>query len=86
MGFCFPFIKDACYEKYLISPLSCSLYSMLCYNIEIYNAIGQKVMAQKRSLTQNKIILQTSSLTNGIYILRITDGSSKLTKKIVINH
>ncbi|MFD0962407.1 T9SS type A sorting domain-containing protein [Pseudofulvibacter geojedonensis] len=85
-------ITDNSIIEYTIHPVPANdkliieLENINKYNIEIYNALGQKVIAQKNNTSQNKAVLQTSSLSNGIYILRITDGNSKLTKKIVINH
>lgn len=85
-------VSDNTINEYKIHPVPANdkliieLENVADYNIEIYNAIGQRVITQKNSVSQNEIILQTSSLTNGIYILRITDGKSKLTKKIVVNH
>jgi len=85
-------INDNTIDEYKIYPIPTNekliieLENINDYNIEIYNTIGQKVITQINNNSQNKVELQTSSLTNGIYILRITDGNSKLTKKIIVNH
>lgn len=51
-------------------------------SVEVFNVIGKKVMFQS-NLIENKI--NVSNLTNGIYILRISTGSSIITKKFVKN-
>lgn len=50
--------------------------------IEVYNVIGKKVISISK-LINNKVDL--SSLSKGMYILKLTDGNSVATKKIVKN-
>lgn len=85
-------ITDNTITEYKIHPVPANdkliieLENISNYSIEMYNTIGQRVIAQKNNISQDKLELNINNLTNGIYILRITDGSSKLTKKIVVNH
>lgn len=48
-------------------------------NVEFYNMLGQRVLTSKASKNIN-----VSSLNAGIYLVKINQGSSSLTKKIVI--
>lgn len=48
-------------------------------NVEFYNMLGQQVMASK-----NSKVINVSSLNSGIYLVKINQGSSSLTKKVII--
>lgn len=49
-------------------------------NIEVYNAIGQRVMSQ--SVNGNGIQLRTESLNNGVYFLRIYGNDGAMLNRI----
>jgi hypothetical protein len=52
--------------------------------LEIYNALGQKVL--KQSLTEEKVVVDLGDNANGIYIVKITlDQHRTITKKIVVS-
>ncbi|CAL2079104.1 T9SS type A sorting domain-containing protein [Tenacibaculum sp. 190524A02b] len=56
-------------------------------NISVYNLLGKEVLTQNDVSIQNtKVILNTSKLISGTYILHITSKSTqrKMTKKIII--
>ena len=46
----------------------------------LYNSVGQVVKVD------SKDILDVSSIENGVYILEIRTGNSKISKKVVVNH
>lgn len=55
------------------------------YTITIADILGRIVSKEK--ITQNPIELNNSTLPNGIYLLKINDGSSTLlNKKIIVQH
>ncbi|SHJ14714.1 Por secretion system C-terminal sorting domain-containing protein [Flavobacterium terrae] len=51
-------------------------------NVEIFSAIGQKVF-EKQNINDTNI--STNNLQKGIYLLKITNDSKSIVKKIVIN-
>ena len=52
------------------------------FSVEIFNLIGQKILG-KQSMNSNS--LSVSKLPKGIYLIKITDGTQSIIKKIVIN-
>ena len=49
--------------------------------LEVYNLIGEKIASQ--IITKNISTINLSNLVGGIYFLRVTDGSTFLTQKII---
>ncbi len=58
--------------------------------VQIHNAVGAVVLSTTTENFTNGFKLNTSELTNGIYIINVlvksTEGEIKSTKKLVINH
>lgn len=52
------------------------------YNVDLYNSAGQLI---KQTTFSNRIIIPSSDLNTGIYILTLTDGDKRLTQKIHVN-
>ena len=56
---------------------------------QVYNSLGSPVYAsnkQKYSAGKNKLALDASSLSNGVYFVTITDNNAaKITKRLVVN-
>ena len=52
------------------------------FSVEIFNLIGQKIL-EKQSMNSNS--LSVSKLSKGIYLIKITDATQSIIKKIVIN-
>ncbi|WMX13755.1 T9SS type A sorting domain-containing protein [Aureispira sp. CCB-E] len=52
--------------------------------IEVYNALGQKVKAISINENTNTIDLNVSSLLDGIYNIRLQSGAYKITKSFVL--
>jgi len=50
-------------------------------SLEIYNQVGQKVIST--IVTQSQFQLNTSSLSKGIYYIKVNDGQSKLMTKLL---
>lgn len=48
---------------------------------EIFNVLGQSVMIQK--ITEPVSILNLKDFANGVYYLKVTDGKSSLTQKVI---
>lgn len=55
------------------------------YQIEIYNTIGKVEFSYKNQLN-NKIEINTTSLANGIYIVKISNNENIGFKKLIIQH
>lgn len=53
--------------------------------VVVYNAIGQ-VVIEAKELTDNSAEINVSSLTKGVYILRVTNGKEVSNTKIVVEH
>ncbi|HWY13122.1 MAG TPA: T9SS type A sorting domain-containing protein, partial [Bacteroidia bacterium] len=53
--------------------------------VTVYNTLGQ-VVIEAKELTDNSAEINVSSLTKGIYILRITNGKEVSNTKIVVEH
>jgi endonuclease I/chitodextrinase len=52
------------------------------FSIEIYNILGQKVFERKNADGSN---LSVTNLNKGVYLVKITDDSKSLIKKLIIN-
>lgn len=56
--------------------------------VQVYNSLGALVInnqEQKLSQGKNKIAIDCANLTSGLYFVSVTAGSSKVTKRLVIN-
>ncbi len=53
--------------------------------VVVYNTIGQ-IVIEAKELTDNSAEINVSSLTKGIYILKITNGNEVSNTKIVVEH
>ena len=56
--------------------------------VQVYNTLGALVInnqEQKLSQGKNKIAIDCANLTSGLYFVSVTAGSSKVTKRLVIN-
>lgn len=51
--------------------------------IEIYNVLGKKLFKVNEKLKSGKTNLNLSSLENGVYFIRLTNGNLSTTKKLV---
>tara|TARA_B100000809_G_scaffold190884_1_gene189533 strand:- start:3 stop:1754 length:1752 start_codon:yes stop_codon:yes gene_type:complete len=49
--------------------------------LEVYNVIGEQIQTQ--TITQNSTIVNLSNQPNGFYFVTITDGTNRISKKIV---
>ena len=53
--------------------------------IAAYNLIGQKIKLES-TRSSDKLIINTESLSNGIYIIQLKNNNSTETKKIIVRH
>jgi len=53
-------------------------------DITIYDFYGKIVRSVPKKLNQNEIIVDISSLKNGVYIVQVPTGNTLLTKKMVV--
>ena len=51
-------------------------------NVSIYNVLGRKVFSQNITGTSKQ--LNIASVTSGVYILKVVEGTKSSTKKLVI--
>jgi hypothetical protein len=49
--------------------------------LEIYNGIGEKIKSQ--TITQNTTVIDLSNQTNGFYFVTITEGTNRMSRKIM---
>ena len=55
------------------------------FNSTVYNAIGQKVDVRK-TILNNKIIIDTQNLSNGMYFITFEKGAINESRKFMISH
>lgn len=56
------------------------------YKVLVYNSLGQTIGVDTSSDSSDKIIVNTSTLSNGVYFVSIHNGSKKETKRIIVSH
>ena len=56
------------------------------YKVTLFNALGQNFGVISNLAENNKLILNTQSLSAGVYLLRIENESINTTKRIIIRH
>ena len=68
-----------------MKPLILIIYIFIQNNepieVELFSIIGKKILVKNMSITEDKLDL--SSLADGVYILRISNGSKFVSKKIL---
>jgi len=67
------------------SELNIELENIADYNIAFFNSIGQIVTVPSTSQT-DKIVINTSNLSDGLYFVQLTKGNVKDTRKIIVKH
>lgn len=55
------------------------------FRATVFNSLGQKVGVASE-LSGNKLMLNTSALSNGIYFVQLDNGSEKTTRKFIVSH
>lgn len=55
------------------------------YQLEVYNSLGRKMSVSSTSYT-GKVVFDTTTLENGIYILKVSNGSYKKTYRFSVQH
>lgn len=65
--------------------LAIELNGIKDYKITVINTLGQRVNA-KSYIVDNKMLLNTESLSNGLYFLEFVKGSIKDTRKFIVRH
>jgi hypothetical protein len=56
------------------------------YSIAVHNSLGQQIRLSHQSMGNDKIILNTESLSNGVYFVSVENGSVKETRRIIVSH
>nr|MBA2745577.1 DUF4832 domain-containing protein [Flavisolibacter sp.] len=56
------------------------------YKIIVYNALGQNVGVKTKLSGYNKSILNTESLSNGVYFISLNNNSQTETRRIIVSH
>ena len=54
--------------------------------IQVFSVDGRKVLEKAVKSSESEIKLDLSSISNGAYILNVSDGQSKQSKMIVVSH
>ena len=52
-------------------------------SVEVYNLVGQ--MVGRIACKSDEVILDMSAFENGVYFIRIMNGNSCFTKRVVLN-
>ena len=55
------------------------------FKIAIFNLVGQNVNA-KATFENNKVTLNTETLSDGIYLVQFQNNELKETRKIIVKH
>lgn len=53
--------------------------------LQLYNLVGQEIITKKYDM-QDEILLNTNSISNGMYLLKISSGEKEGVQKIVVQH
>jgi hypothetical protein len=56
------------------------------YEISLYNSLGQVITIPNTIINNNKAVLNTSSLVDGLYFVDLSKGAIKDTRKIIVKH
>lgn len=56
------------------------------YQVLMYNSLGQAISVEATSDSSDKVTIDTSSLSNGVYFVTIQGGNKKETKRIIVSH
>ncbi|WNH13142.1 T9SS type A sorting domain-containing protein [Thalassobellus suaedae] len=54
-------------------------------NVKIYNIQGKQILKASKTLQNKSVILDVSKLKSGLYFIKVSDGISVTTKKLIIN-
>lgn len=54
--------------------------------IEIYSIFGEKLSSYTLRQGEQYILLNLNTLTNGIYLIRLTDGQNSSVRRVKIQH
>ncbi len=54
--------------------------------IQVFSIDGRKVLEKAVKFSESEITLDVSSISNGVYILNISNGQSKHSKRIIVSH
>ncbi len=54
-------------------------------SLEVYDILGKSIINQQTSQGERTHTLELSNLASGLYLLKVTDGSRQITKKIILN-
>lgn len=56
------------------------------YKVTLFNALGQNFGVLSNQTDNNKLVLNTESLADGVYLLKLENGTINTTKRIIIRH
>ena len=54
-------------------------------SLQLFNVIGETIFTSIFH-QKNSIVLSTNDLSNGIYLLKVSDGENESVQKIIIQH
>jgi hypothetical protein len=66
--------------------LTVELENLAEYEISLYNSIGQLIKVPNTLISNDKVVLNTSSLVDGLYFVDLSKGAIKDTRKIIVKH
>ncbi|MGV9002850.1 T9SS type A sorting domain-containing protein [Flavobacterium sp.] len=56
------------------------------YKATLFNVLGQNFGVVSNQVGSDKLVLNTESLSNGVYLLKLENGTISTTKRIIIKH
>ncbi len=68
------------------SEIAIELENINEYKLTIFNSIGQNIEVITKTLDPNKMTLNTTSMSDGIYFIEFLKGTTKDIRKIIIKH
>jgi hypothetical protein len=66
--------------------LTMELEGITDFKVTVFNSLGQRVSAPSFAQSSNKMTLNTSSLSTGVYFVTLENKSQKVTKRIIVSH
>lgn len=54
--------------------------------VELYTVLGQKVLSAEHSLREGALVLNTTTLPDGFYLVKVSSGDQTFVKRLKIQH
>ncbi|MBS1680117.1 MAG: T9SS type A sorting domain-containing protein [Bacteroidetes bacterium] len=56
------------------------------FSIQIFDVVGHSVYEKDHITNEDVLAIETSNLSSGIYLFRITNSETSIVQRLVVNH